>query len=381
MATTLLNILEHPIIQDLMDRQQDITSLIEDTNSFWIHDLFNRRPSAAEYDDQGKLLTTDLDLATFLYALSDREAVINLPIYKSLRPKSVQEGIVVTSSQNRHGQIMGLVSNSKVFSFGVRIKDMNVISTNTVGFPRCYLFTDFCGNWYQGWQQIDFIPTAKENKFLFENKLLTENKIIFKNFVTPQKWVSFYGQYYFITKALIERLVEEQTHLKKEKKKIIDSGIRIDDKFIYSEFPPTSKEAGTKIQVDAFEVEVDLPQFINLYELYPNTIDGLKHVVDKLSRIRKALENFRFVTRQIEFAASKQKYIETFPAWIKNVSWEKDYKTGPRSRTLWNRLKIVQPGPFQKSIALRTRWFKVTQEIADDAEVSENATNAMNVLG
>ena len=381
-AATLLDILDHPIVQDLMNRNSDILSLISDVDKFWTYDLFNRKPSPAEYDDTGKLIkTTNLDLATFLYALADRKAVINLPVYKSRRPKSTTEGAIVVSSQNRHGQIMGLVSNAEVFSFGIRILDMNVMSSGKVGFPRCFMLTDFDGSWYDGWEKIDFLTTANENKFLFENKLLTENTITFSNFVTPEKWISLYGQYYFITKALIERLKEEQTFLKITRKGIIDAGITLPNDNIIAEYLPTSKSPGTKIQIDAFEVQVDTPEYIGSYPPYVRSIDGLRSVCNTISEIRKALEKFRFATRCVELAASKQGYIETFPAWIKNVSWEKDYKTGPRSRTLWNRLKIVQPGPFQKSIALRTRWFKVTQEIADDAEVSENATNAMNVLG
>jgi len=377
-----MNILDHPIVQDLMNRTSDILTLIEDVDSYWTYDLFNRKPSPAEYDDNGHLIkATNLDLATFLYALADRKAVINLPVYKSRRPKSTTEGTIVTSSQNRHGQMMGLVSNAEVFSFGIRILDMNVMSTGQVGFPRCFMLTDFDGSWYPGWKKIDFLATANENKFLFENKLLTENVIIFSNFVTPEKWISLYGQYYFITKALIERLKEEQTFLKSERKRIMDAGFTLPNDSLVPDYPSTSKSAGTKIQVDAFEVQVDLPDNTSVYNQYPTSVDGLRFICNNISQVRKALEKFRFATRCVELAASKQGYLDTLPSWLKNVSWEKDYKTGPRSRTYWNRLRFVQPGPFQKSIAIRTRWFNVTQEVADDAEVPENAANAMNVLG
>jgi len=381
-AKTLMTILDHPLVQDLMDRQSNCLDLIDDVNSWWMPDLFSRKPSPAEFDDSGNLIkATNLDLATFLYSLADRKAVINLPVYTSRRPKSTTEGTIVTSSQNRHGQIIGLVSNKEVFSFGIRILDMNVISSGQVGFPRAYIITDFDGSFYSGWKSIQFIPDAKENQFLFEHKLLSENKILFDNFVTPEKWISFYGQYYFITKSLIQRLVEEQTHLKSEKERLIKAGVKIDENdSIQPEFPPTSKEPGKKIQVDAFEVEVDLPEYINSYLSYPTTVEDLKLVVDKISKIRKALEKFRFMARCVELAASKQKYMETFPSWIQNVSWETNYKASSRSRSFWNRLRIVQPGPFQKSIAIRTRWFKVTQQVREEAEVPVSASNAESVF-
>jgi hypothetical protein len=368
-------------MQDVLNRQSDVTELIDDVNSFWVYDLLSRKPSPAEYDDSGKLIkTTNLDLSTFLYALVDRGAVINLPEYKSRRPKSITEGTIVTSSENRHGKIIGLVSNREVFSFGLRILDMNVMSTDKSGFPRCFLLTDFDGSWYDGWKKIDFIATSEENKFLFENKLLTGNMIYFNNFVTPEKWVSLYGQYYLLTKALIDRMTDEMRYLRSQKFSLIERGL-VSSQQVGSDYPSTTKLPGKKIKVQAFEVEVDLPEPEGQYEIYSQSLEGFKIICDKIDKIREALERFRFATRCVEYAASKQKYMETFPAWITNVSWEKDYKTGPRSRSKWNRLKIVQPGPFQKSIALRTRWYEVTQEVAEDAEVPEAAQKASTVLG
>src|SRR5512137_736742 len=57
------------------------------------------------------------DLAHFLQGLADRQAVIAFPRYERLRPANVREDEWVTSPANRHGKLVGLVSNESVFSF------------------------------------------------------------------------------------------------------------------------------------------------------------------------------------------------------------------------------------------------------------------------
>lgn len=376
--------MEHPMIQGIRSRTTDILQIIEEIDSYWTYDLLTRKPSPAEYDDAGNLIkATNLDLATFLYALADRGAMINIPEYKSRRNKSVQEGTMIVSEGNRHGKLIGLVSNKEVFSFGLRIIDMNVMSEDQIGFPRSFMLTDFDGSWYKGWKTIEFMPSAEENKFLSENKLWDMKNVKFDNFVVPEKWLSFYGKYYFITKAAIDRLAEENQHLKAEKKRLLEAGITLpssDDSDIHTEWSKPSKDKrGKRVQVDAFEVEVDLPEREGEYEVYPTSQDGLVLVCKKLKTIRSSLEKFRFATRCVEYAASKKDYKSTFPAWIKNVQWEEGFKF-PGKRKLWNRLKIIQPGVAQYSIAIRTRWYSVTQEVAEDAVISTTALNASTVL-
>ena len=56
----------------------------------------------------------------------------------------------------------------------------------------------------------------KENKFIYDNGLANENAIKFTHFVSPNRWTSMFGQYYFMTKALIWRLKEESAYYNTE---------------------------------------------------------------------------------------------------------------------------------------------------------------------
>ena len=167
-AKTLTNIFDNPIMKTIMDRSKEIDdSIIKEVSSWWRYDMLNRKPGPAYVDED--FVGTDLDLSCFLYELAERGAVINIPHYKNMRATTKKEGQAIISQDNRHGQVLGLVSNKDVFSFSLRIKDMNVMTTNNVGDYRNFSITDLDGDWYPGWGNLEFIPTAKENKFIFEN--------------------------------------------------------------------------------------------------------------------------------------------------------------------------------------------------------------------
>ena len=366
-AKTLSNILEHPVLIDIMDRTAPLEPLMEDVREMWTYDLMNRKPSPAEYNDYGDLTKhTNLDLSTFLFALADRGAVINLPKYKAKRARTITEGQMVVSSDNRHGKVLGLTSNENTFSFGMSILDQNVISTDQVGFPRTYLMTDFDGSLYSGWGKIEFLPSKAENNFLTENKLWDGHTISFKHYVTPEKWLSLYGQYYFLTKALINRMTEERTHLKAEIKRLIKEGIRFPPKIQEKKesYPQSTKEKGDKKIVKCFEVQIDLPQNDTEYAPLDTTQDALVNADKKVTTINRLLKSFRYVTRCIELAAFNMG-IDHFPAWMKNVKWEDGFKEKGK-RTLWKRLKIMQPGVGQRAIALRCREYEKTEEVAKE---------------
>lgn len=367
--STLMTILNAPVIQAIRNRSEDIVDICSVVDGFWKYDLLNRKPSPAEYDDEGNLIkSTNLDLATFLYALMDRGAVINLPIYESSTPTSLKEGQHVLSKENRHGKIIGVVSNQETFNFSVKIIDQNIIGTDSTGFPRNFNLTDFNGNWYDGWKKINFIPSTDENKFLTENKLWGNNTVTFNNFVTPEKWISMFGQYYFITKCTIDRLKEEISYLRKVKRDLLNKGIQYPSGC--SDFQEVdkwnsktiNKEKGYGVKIKSLEVKVDIPEFEGEYQEYDETSEALRNVSRKLKNSRKYLEKFKFATRCIEFAMHKGQHFESFPVWFKNVKWE-DYKETPKARTIWKRLKLVQPGVGQLSVSLRYRYFEKTQYV------------------
>jgi hypothetical protein len=366
-ANTLKTILENPVMQQIQDKGSDITELIDTVDGYWKYDLLSRKPSPAAYDDAGNLLqTTNLDLSTFLYALWDRGANINIPIYKGWRPKSTREGEVVVSKNNRHGRVTGLVANKDLFSFNIRIIDANVMTTDGTGFPRNFSLTDPNGDWYEGWRTIQFLPTAEENKWLTESKIWDSHKIVFDNFVNPNRWISFFGQYYFMTKAMIARLKTEKSHLTAIKKRMEANGISLPEssRETFPEYAKSEREEGKSIKFETVEVEIDIPEAEGEFRGYEDSQENLIEIYTRLRKIRLGQEKLMFSARCIEYAVHSQNRFDSFPTWLENVQWEEDHKTGPRSRTKWRRLKLVQPGVAQKSVAIRYRVKEKSETVA-----------------
>lgn len=369
-AQSLMGILDNKVVQIILDRSRDIFPTIIEVESYWEYNLFDRKPGPAYIiGDNGDTVFqgTDLDLATFLMELTKRNSVINLPEYKQKRPASIKKGQVKVSDKNRHGEITSLTSNKDVFTFGVRINDTNIIGSvgdgkNYIGDYRTFLMTDFDGSLYKGWKNIEFLPSEKQNKFIYDTKILSDNTIYFKNFVSPSKWISFYGKYYFITKLLITRLKEESKYYDSLIKDMLDNGIKypLREPSIRSQIPSAKRESGQSIKVQAMEVELDVPENDSRYRKYDlvnYTSDLLVRLSNKKRDINyKIIPRLQFTTRSIELAVYNFGF-NKFPSWLKNVSWE-DYKI---KRTMWKRLKLVQPVPFQRSISIRYRIYKKSE--------------------
>jgi hypothetical protein len=358
-ATTLKTVLDNDIMKDIMNKNSDIDNTITEVSSWWKYDLFSRKPGPA-YEDDGTFLGTDLDLACFLYELSDRGAIINLPEYKSLRKTRIKEGQHIVSKENRHGCLLGLNANKNTFVFSIKIKDMNVMTSESVGDYRNFSLTDFSGKWYDGWKKIEFIPSAKENNFLTESKILEGNHITFKNFSHPNRWTSFFGQYYFITKCLIDRLIEESTYYNSEIKKMLEEGIRYPVSEIPTEWPKQESEKGKSIKVKAFNVEIDIPENDTNFPVYEHNQENLV----KLTRLRKQyvykiIPRLRFATRATELSYYNTKS-DVLPAWLKDVKWEKDYVV-PGKRTKWERLVLFQPAVGERGVSIRKREFEKSE--------------------
>lgn len=358
-AKTLTNILDHPVMKQILDRTCDIKPVIETVSSWWRYDMEKRRPGIA-YDG-----TTDLDLACFLYELSERNAVINIPHYKSLRAGSRIEGERIISKDNRHGSIIGLSANKEVFSFSLRVKDMNVMTTNSVGEFRNFSVTDLDGNWYDGLSKIEFMPTAKENEFIRKYQLAVGNTITFKHFVSPNRWVSLYGQYYFMTKALIERLREESQYYYQEVKAMLVEGLKYPEEKTPTEYPDRTKEPGKKIKVKSLEVELDYPTNKSLFPKYAHTVENLV----KLTDLRKwfvygVVPKLTFATRTVEYAYYKYGQ-DKLPSWIQNVDWEENY-VSPGKRKVWDRLVLFQPKVGEIGVSIKKRIMETTQEVSLD---------------
>ncbi len=369
-AKTLKNVLNNELTEDIINRESDIFPIVDKVIDYWKFDLYSRKPGPV-YDKKG----TDLDMAAFLFSLVDRNAVICLPEYKNMRRTRVKENQVLTSKENRHGKIIGVYSNKNTFSFGVRIIDMNVIGkynsgTDYVGDYRNFNLTNYDGEWYDGWRFLNFIPSEQENNFLSEFKQwypLYNNKIVFKNFIHPNRWTSIYGQYYFITKMLIERLSEESRNYNQQIDRMLKNGIKLplsdkEDKSLKQEKIGEER----KEKVLAFNCEIDIPDNESEFPIYNDNQENLIDLIRKRKRlIYKTIPKLRFMTRASELAFFKyginSDKKELFPHWLKNVKWERNYKTSSRSKTLWDRLVLFQPKVGEKGVSIRKRTYYKTE--------------------
>lgn len=364
-ASSLKDILENPLVISILDKSNKITEIIQTVQNFWEFDLFSRRPGPAYID--GVFQGTNLDLAAFLYALIGRNAVINISSYKSFRQTKFKTGQHLVSKENRHGVILGVTANKYTFVFSVKIKDVNVMKSEEVGDYRNFSLTNFEGKWYDGWKKIEFLPTIEENKFITENRIWSEfgNVITFKNFIHPNRWTSFFGQYYFITKLLIDRLAEEAKHLFKETERMLEKGIS---------FPPSDREKvqsfvdkdidkGKSIKVEAFEVEIDVPENDSQFLTYKDTQENLVGLFRLANSYRYSIiPKLRFMTRATEFA--HYTFPNRFPTWIENTKWERDYVLKGK-RKKWQRLVLFQPGVGQQAVSIRKREYEKSEIVTE----------------
>ena len=360
-AESLLFMLTHPVATAILNRSNNISEAIKEVKDWWGYDLFKRRPGPAYYDDHGNFHKTDLDLACFLYELSKRGAVVNLPMYQSKRAAQLRGDQQLISKSNRHGKIIGLAANKDFFSFSVKVFDENVIGENQVGDFRTFMLTDFDGSFYEGWREIQFTPTLKENRWLSENNLFTGNKIYFNNFVAPSRWTSFFGHHYVLSKMMLDRLKDEASHYGWQVKAMRAKGIE----FPEGEGPKprdVTKLKGKWEKFPAYEVRVQYPEIEGAYpEIEHNQENLVKFYKLQNSYSRSIAPTIRFMTRITEMAHFK--HPKNFPFWVKNAKWESGYKL-PKGRIEWERLVLFQPDVGQPTVSLLKRTHEKSTEIA-----------------
>ena len=384
-AKTLTMILENPLMKTIMDRQQKIGPVIDTVLSHWDYDLFSRKPGIAQQvtEDGTTIIETDLDMVSFISALGERNAVINLPDYNARRPETVKENQVSISKDNRHGKLLGTTSNQNTFSFGVRFKDAqvaNLLEDEEIGAYRTFLLTDLNGELYEGYDGIEFFPTYEENKWFYEKGIWTDdpnvdgNIIHFKHFVAPQKWLSFYGQHYFIAKALENRLVEQIQYMKEHMAQIQEYGVKFPLKTGRGQYwKDTSHPYGhfDYKKVWEFEAEVDYPDNDSVYPTVAFTQGNLVGINIRVKQLSKSLSKIRYHVRCVELAfANKHNDLDIpsgtpksflMPGWI-DADWEVNYKQKGK-RKMWQRMKLMQPGVGELSVALRFRWIQRKEKI------------------
>jgi len=362
-ADSLLFMLTHPVAIAALDLTNDIRPAIDEVSSWWSYDLFKRKPGPAYYDEEGNFHATDLDLACFLYELAKRGSVINLPEYKAKKAKRIREDQQIVSQYNRHGKIVGLNSNKDFFSFSIKIIDENVIGEDKVGDFRNFMLTNYTGRWYDGWKEIEFVSTMNENKWLIENKLLTGNKIYFRNFVAPNRWTSFFGHHYALTKILLDRLDDESRYYASQIKAMQDSGIKFPEWGGPAPSFPYDKEKGVWRKFPAVEVRVQYPDITGQYPKYEFNQENMIELYRRRKHFVYTLApRLRFMTRATELAHSQNP--DRMPFWIKGGKWESGYKL-PRGRIEWNRLVLFQPEVGKPAVSLLKRNYEKSIEVAE----------------
>lgn len=346
MPQTLLNIHKNPLMKKIMDRTENLDETIEKVRKFWSFDMYSRTPSLIDSLNN----ITNLDVACFIYSLCERSAIITIPEYESLRPQTLNE---TKSTGTRTGKIIGLSSNKDLFSFSIKIFDESVNDF------RNFCITDPCGNLHLKF--LKWVPVDEENIYLVDNKVSFENQINFRQFIHPNRWASFYGQHYFITKALIDRMTDQCKNWFSQIKRMKKNGIEYPQKDAPKIWPKVIKEAGVSVKFESLEVEVDFPM-INEYKKY----DDEEVNMVKLTDMRKyylytLLPILRFATRCTELAFYKYSK-NKLPSWIGGgTKWEKGFKL-PKKKIIWDRLKIVQPKVGNYSLSIRKR-IKMKSEI------------------
>ena len=365
-ATSLKTILQNDVVKAILNRSQDINNgTINTVKSWWGYDLLSRKPSPA-YDMYNVFKGTDLDLACFLYELSGRGAVINIPEYETHTQNKMRKDQKLISKFDRNGVVIGVGANKNFFSFNINIIDQNVVSADKVGDFRSFSLTDKYGEWYDGWSKIQFVPTLNENKFITENKLWSGNRIVFKNFIHPNRWTSFFGHHYVITKLLMDRLDDESVFLNTEVKRLLASGIN----FPKGEGPKSyDYDYGKSKQQNfpAFECKVYIPEthISGDYKFIEETQEEMvKAYNTRKYYVYTLIPSLRFMTRASEYAHYKNP--DRMPAWIKNTQWEPGFKIPPRGRTQWDRLKLFQPKVGEHSVSILKRSFEKSATIGAD---------------
>lgn len=371
-AKTLKTILENPTMQFIQDKSLPLDDAIKIVQKYWTYDMYNKKPGPA-LDSDGIFQGTSLDLACFLTALAERGAVLNIPKYKSMRPKTIKEGERISSSENRHGKILNLVSNKDIFSFGLKMMDMNIMTSESVGNYRSFSLTTPDGNWYDGWESIQWDPSVKENQFLTENDIWSGNNIEFKYFVHPNRWISLYGQHYFITKALINRLTEQAADNFKQIKQMLADGIKYPEtgEGAQKVWPESHKEEGKSVKFESLEVEIDIPDNNSKFPQLDSNQENLIFLTEQRKNWNSTIiPNLRFSTRITEYAfykhGIKNEGGEKLPAWLSGgTKWDRLFKL-PRKRIEWDRLKLIQPGVGELSVAIRKRIKTKSEIMAKD---------------
>lgn len=343
---------------DVLNNESTIRDLVEAMLAYWDYDLDSQRPGPAVVHGD-TVAASDLDLACLLSTLAKRNAVIILPKYMSGGPSNENKGQHLISKDNRRGQLIRLNSNQQYFSFSALVQDMNVMNEDgSLGAPRNFYIVGKDGRWHPGWESIQFVADAKENKFIGTYGIAVGDNVAFNTFVSPRRWTAFYGPYYLLSKLMIRRLEVEAKVLKSA----LTAYKSASDGASKSRYSKNSKDksafATTKVKVPVMTVEVDADTYGSL-----NTSGLSKWELEAtLKRVNGWLPALRFATRATELAWYKHKGEQGGrPAWV-----TKEFEDCRIGRTNWRGLQASSylPVSLEDDIRLRYRIRASTVEMS-----------------
>lgn len=319
-----------------------------------------RHPAPA-LDENGNFQGTDLDLLSFMVPLADRGAVIEIPRYEIRRQKVVRAS-ERKIGQNQFGQVTGLISNKRVYSFSVRIWDQTIAVTGEdererLGADRNYMLVDITGTWYEGWDKIVFKPLAKENDFIRDFRLAVDNTVYFKYYVHPNRWQSVFSSQHLLKKMLIARMEDEAAFCGTEMERLENMGFQLPagTKKPY-EKPETTGETAP-ITVQTMDFEVDMPPFRGNYRPYADGVSGLTEAYHRRRVLLFVLRPMvQFCTRANEAAYFKFGNGRV-AGWLEGRTWKSGIRL-PKGRTEWNQMVL---GP---DYAFRYRLKEITERVA-----------------
>lgn len=366
--------LDNHIVRRLLNREADLTAhLFNVIMNKSVFSWTDRNPKPA-VDLYGKFIgASDLDVLTWLMGMARRRAVIKIPHYENFRP-TVHNPLEVHVTEERFGQITGLVSSQDGHSFSIRMRDVSVKATHpssgheTMGAFRSYMVVDPNGDLYDGWKAIEWWPNKQEQEVLrYRKQLVDGNTLYFNTAVHPNRWISMFGAGYLLLKVCLVRLKDEKKFYADEVKRLLGSGI---------EFPKRSRMGVSAYDIDEYaterysdvgmpavfshlEAKLQMPELTGSFRPVAETTEGLIEATRRVRELRRMQTEASVVVRADELAY-KQYGKGRIPAWMgTGAEWQAGY-VEPGKRTKWNRLSL----PVDAKVCLMYRLRNVTQTVA-----------------
>lgn len=323
-SEVLKTLLDNPIIKYIVNRAMTI-DYEKEIEEIIPKNIFDKNPMMI-CDADGNYVGTTLDMQSMMYHLMKEGIVINISHYDAMRGTVLKEGQNLVSKENRHGKVTGLSCSKEVWTFGYRIKDANVTTRTESSDFRVFNVVDMNGEWYEGWDVIEFVPDKEENEFL--SKLAEGNKIVFKDFINKQRRFNIFSFQYFKMKILMNRLNDEIQHLGGLIKLMNEKGIVLPpkDKKVWPEQTRLGNEK--KVVVKSVTFEVDVPPLIGEYDTIKFNLDNLKKITERKRYLTYTIKSqIQFYLRGEEFAHFKfANPDKPFPHWMQGLEW-KDYQS------------------------------------------------------